>query len=208
MGQTAVLATKPQEVDFLKGIIKPPNKLPALLIGVAGVVWLLFLMACSLIMGIYQRQQAQVLVEVKQERANAVKAYQQLAKTYPLLASETKLVEKVAAYEALVLEKKERYSALTHTTLRKPFSGYMRALAKTAPKGLWITNMNVDEDSGNISLAGYTAKPVYVTVFLQKLQEVAPYRGTAFDLFSVNEDKKRGYIKFEVATDQLLHDES
>lgn len=198
---------KLQEVNFLRSIVKPPNQLPALTIGISCIGISIILIIISLITGFYQFQRGRSFDNARIETIKAETDYQQLVKTYPLLSSEKELVEKVANFEKLVAQKRTSYAELTHTTLRKPFSKFMEALAKTVPEGLWLNVININQDSGNISLAGYAVKPVFVTAFLQKLEEVSPFTGTAFDIFEVNFDKESGYIKFEVANDKLLHND-
>lgn len=197
-----------QHVDFLKSIPKVRTQLPAdmILAGIATSILLLILGSVSL--WFYQASVNKELQLVQSKNQKETEAYQTLAKDYPLLAGDTPLVTKVMALEQQLHDKEAYFAELTHTTVRKPFSKYLIALSQAAPEGLWLTGININQDSGNMSLEGKALSPSLIGPFLKKLESIPPFIGEAFDLFAVKgQPDTSGLHQFEVANNQLLNDE-
>lgn len=193
-----------QEVNFLKAVPQPPNYLPAKWIGLGIITLLVILVGASLVHSIFISQLNAQLKSVQQQKVGALKEFQQVAKAYPLFATDKPLVEQVSELEYSFNAKKNEFDAMTHQTMRKPFSEYMKSLSSAVPDGLWLVEFEINQDIENISLQGYCYRPLLVSVLLQRLQKEKIFQDTFFDLFYVQKVKDKELIVFEVANDELL----
>jgi Tfp pilus assembly protein PilN len=195
-----------QNVDFLKSIPKPKTHFPAHWIILSVVITLFLLLSGSIILGINQWLTQNSLKKAQADHQQAVSAFQKMAEQYPLLTSDTPLVTKVADFEKTLRDKEAVFALLTHATSRKPFSSYMLALASTTPKGLWLTSISINQNSGNISLEGLSLQPIYITTFLKQLKSTPPFSDEVFDLFAIEKNtEQNGVHHFEIANNQLLN---
>jgi len=193
-----------QHVDFLKSFPKTTNLLPAFLVIGVIVATALLLLIISLVMVMNQRSADNLLKNVKSEQEQASLAFQKMAEAYPLFASDTPFVTKVADFEKLVKEKLAQVDELTHATYRKPFSEYLFTLSQVTPTGLWLYNIHVDQNDSNISLSGYALEPLLVSNFVQKIQTSPPFTGNSFELIAVKKTPD-GLNQFEVANEKLIN---
>ena len=193
-----------QNVNFLKSFPKVSKRLPAQWIFWSAGILAALLSAISIVVGVQQFMLDQKLEAAKQERLQAELAFQQVAKAYPLFASDKPLVEQVSEYEKTLREKQSRYEAMTHKTMRNPFSKYMQTLSTIAPVELWFTNINIDQDNRSISLSGFSLQPIQVSILLESLRTAPLFSELVFDLFYVKKVSDKNYIQFEVATDKLI----
>lgn len=180
--------------------------LSAVWIGLAALGLLLILIAVSSAQAIYNYTINQQLDDARAIRVGAQKNYQALANSYPLLTIDKPLVDQVTDYETQLRQKRETFDALTHATIRRPFSTYMQTLSEIVPNGLWLTGININQDLKNISLSGFSIAPVSVSVFLQALQTQPAFKGIIFDLFYVKKVKDKDYVQFEIANETLMSD--
>lgn len=197
-----------QHVDFLKSILKPKTQLPAdkMIVGIAASVVLLIF--ASLLLWFYQATVNKQLLSAQSANQQETVAFQKLAEAYPLLAGDTPLVTKVLELEKNLHDKEAYFEELTHKTVRKPFSKYLIGISQATPEGLWLTGININQDSGNMSFEGKALTPALISLFLKKLEHIPPFVGEAFDLFAVKQKPdESGLHQFEVASDQLLNDE-
>lgn len=192
-----------QQIDFLKSFTARENRLPALCMGLAALAILGICALISIAFGVYQMGVKQELIRVQEELAEATQNYAKLAEKYPLLASDKPLVDRVGEFEKNLRERQAHFSKLTHATSRRPFSKYMQTLSQIVPKGLWLTEISIDQDAQDISLAGYSLQAVSVSLFLEGLQSSAAFGNVVFDLFYVKKVKDKNYIQFEIANDKL-----
>lgn len=195
-----------QNVDFLKSIPKPKTQLTGRWIILSAVITLLLLLIGSVILGINQSLAKHALQKAQMNHQQEVAAFQKMETQYPLLTSDTPLVTKVADFEKTLHDKEAAFALLTHATSRKPFSAYMVALARTTPKGLWLTSININQNSGNIALEGLSLQPIYITTFLKQLKSTPPFSNEVFDLFAIEKKTgQNGLHQFEIANNQLLN---
>jgi Tfp pilus assembly protein PilN len=192
-----------QEVNFLRALPQKSHILPATHIALANLALLVLCTLVSLYLGIQQ-----FLVNIDYRRAQEAHAqataqYQDLIKKNPLLATDKPLVTLVTDFEKNLREKQAHFAKLSHATSRRPFSKFMKTLSVTVPEGLWLTEINIDQDAEDISLKGYSLRPIFVSVFLEELQKSTVFTGIVFDLFYVKKIKDKNYIQFEIANDNL-----
>lgn len=188
-----------QTINFLKSIPQQPQYLSAVWIAVVVLTTLVVISGVSIRLIYIQHHLTQELETVRAQRVQAQEAYQQLAKSYPLLASDQPLVERVSEFEQEVEEKRAELAEISHTILRRPFSAYLQSLAHLVPSGLWLTSILLDQDTHQVSLKGYSLRPVDVSTLLQSLQESSVFSNVTFDLFYVKKVEEKPYIEFEIA---------
>ena len=195
-----------QHINFLTSIV-PVKKQPSSHVIVIAVMMTLFLLLItSMVTKRSKDIENERLQTAQKAHHRATLAFQALARTYPLLASDTPLAVRVATIEQQLHDKEHQFAVLTHTLYRKPFSTYMTALARTVPTGLWLTTINIDQHSGNHFLEGLTVKPLLMTVFLKQLQKADPFTQEIFGLFTMKKVMDKGGLhQFEVANQQLLN---
>jgi Tfp pilus assembly protein PilN len=192
-----------QQINFLKSFPKQSQQLPALWIGaiLGSLLALLFLVSMGL--SAYKIVEKKQLTRAQQQTLQAAIDYQRLAAAYPLLAEDKPLVDRVGEFEKDLRNKESQFQEITHATLRKPFSRYMQALSLMVPEGLWLSNININQDTDSVSLQGFSVKPLFVSVLLQELQKATAFSNVVFDLFYVKAIKNKSYIQFEIANKKL-----
>ncbi|KTD38949.1 PilN domain-containing protein [Legionella oakridgensis] len=196
-----------QEINFLNSLPKEPRYLPAALIGCLVIVLAFILTIISLNQSIHRYQLSQQLKQAHSKHVEAVVAFQKVAAVYPMFAMDKPLVEQVSAYEETLRKKQERFAELTHATLRKPFSHYLKLFSLAVPEELWLSEIHIDQDSSDISLIGYSLDPVSVSLFIYKLQLAPVFKDVFFDLFYVKKIEDKNYIQFEIANNTLISQE-
>lgn len=193
-----------QDINFLNALPKEPQYFTARWIG-----WLLLLVGAILAMIsfsqlLYQFHLTQEVKDARKKQQRMEKILQSFIAQYPLLAHDKPLLEQINDYEKALRTKQTRFKELTHATLRKPFSNYLNAFSKAVPEGLWLTTFNINQDINNISLRGYTLKPVAVSLFIHKLQQRPVFEEVFFDLFYMKKIMNKPYVQFEIANDTLI----
>ena len=193
-----------QEVNFLHNLPHAPRYLPSLWIGFAALSLLIILTSISSALEGYELYLTERLEDARSMRFKEETAYKKLAQAYPLLATDMPLVERVAALETKLQKKREQFKKLTHATLRRPFSDYLKGLAVAVPQGIWLFEIDIDQNENNISLGGYGMQPVDVSLLLKNLKKTSAFKDTEFDLFYVKKITNKNYIQFEVANKKLI----
>ena len=191
-----------QDINFLEGLSKAPLQLPTtwimgLLLAMVGL-----LMLISLGMGITQIKDAWQLKQAHNQYMETLKVFKKMAKSQPLLASDTPLDEQVAYLNATLDTKKIAYATLTRSALQDGFSNYLVALAEVVPEGLWLNEMNINLVTRQVTLGGYMLQPVNVSLLLKALQQKAPFSSTTFDLFYIKALPEQSYVAFKITNKQ------
>lgn len=194
-----------QQLDFIKNIPKPLHHLSTSMMGLIILGCLGFFLLVSISVQIYKNVENNQLNQLIVEKQIEADKFQKLAKQYPLLASNTPLVTKVAQFEKIFNEKHVEFEKLSHATLRMPFSLYLKAIATAIPSGIWLKNIWINEETDSYSLSGFAIDASAITIFVQKLQTVYPFNKVTFVLFSFKKNEKTNLIEFEIADDKLLN---
>lgn len=193
-----------QSIDFLKSLPKQKRDLPATMIGLILLALLILFTAISISAAITHHQKSEQLQEAQAHNLQVSSDFKRLVQAYPMFLLDKPLVDQVSEYETQLRQKQANFDALTHKTLRKPFSQYLQALAEITPPRLWLTNIILDQDTNNYSLIGNSMEPVSVSLFIQSLQKASIFKGLVFDLFYVRKVADKNYIQFEVANEKLM----
>lgn len=93
-----------------------------------------------------------------------------------LLDSDLKLTEKKLAIQ-LDLISRLKGGAIGNTT---GYSGYMRAFARQAVTGLWLSDFEIVGDGARISLSGSVLSPDLLPAYIRRLNQEPAMRGKSF----------------------------
>lgn len=88
------------------------------------------------------------------------------------------------------------------------FSGYLAALARQIPEGLWLTGVRLDLIQGQVSLAGRTRAGSQVPVYLEKLGDEPIFEGRTFENFWLERGEEGRWVEFVVGTERQPGDGS
>jgi len=93
-----------------------------------------------------------------------------------------KTAAELAALEALLRGHQQVAAAVDAGLIGTPegFSDFMRALARRALPGVWITSLSIDLNGEGISIAGRTLDPGLVPGYIKRLNDEAVIRGRGF----------------------------
>ena len=110
-----------------------------LMISIAFIA-LLLLISLSKWIDHYGLQKTVMRANIEQQVARV--RYDNLAKTYPILASQVPILTQLKELEHKVTQTQNQYNAIRHYTLRRGFSIYMYGLAQASRDSTWIDGMN------------------------------------------------------------------
>lgn len=192
-----------QSINFLTALPKRSQRLSAEMIGALALVALLLFVVVSIVLGIQQRRVHHQLTDVKNEWLVTQRAYDQLAKKYPLLVSDTPLMNRVKALDQRVIEKEAELKSLQALLFRRGFSEYMDGLADAVPNTVWIKQIQIHYNPVSVTLTGYSVQPRAVSDLLSRLMKMPAYSEVVFNVFYVKTLKDHPYFKFSVATHVL-----
>lgn len=97
------------------------------------------------------------------------------------------LDEEVARTEALVEARREVMQALDKGTLGNTtgYSGHMRAFARQAVTGLWLTGFSIESGGRDLGLSGRALRAELVPAYLRGLNQEDALRGAPFAAVSL-----------------------
>lgn len=192
-----------QSVNFLKTLPKSTSRLSPFIMGLVILGTLVVLALISMIAGLNHYQAYKSLDEAHKNLIIAQQAYDKIAKDYPLLASDIPFVNRVKDLEDKFQAKKAELDSLQHLINRRGFSEYLRDLAQKTPNTLWLNQIQINHDSGSVTLNGYSTRPDAVPEFMSSLLDTDAFKQEAFNLFFVKTIKNHPYLKFSIATKDL-----
>lgn len=192
-----------QSINFLNALPKKTSLISAFLIGVVALAVFGVLVVFSLITSYKQHMAHQTIKTTQYSLEIEKKAYDKIAEDYPLLASETPLVNKVKELIDKYQAKKAEAESLKHSTIRLGFSQYMLGLAQNTPGTLWLNKIQINQDSASITLTGYSMSPDAVSELMSRLATNLAFSQVVFKLFFLKTIKNHPYVKFSIATTDL-----
>lgn len=101
------------------------------------------------------------------------------------LQSEVQQLEKQLAEQAELVEL-IKSGAVGNTT---GYSEYMRAFARQAAQGLWLTGFRITGDATQISLSGAVLDPELLPAYIRRLNQESVMRGKAFAALQMQQPK-------------------
>jgi hypothetical protein len=102
-----------------------------------------------------------------------------------LLQDEVLRLEKQVAIESEIIETLK--SGAVGNTIG--YSEYMRAFARQAVQGLWLTGFKVTGDAAQISLSGGVVSPELLPIYIQRLGKERIMRGKTFSTLKMQQAK-------------------
>lgn len=147
--------------------------------------------------GIYAYQYQQVTLLAKQAKTGADTLEQEQARLLKV-AAEYAPRQKSAALEKRVTELEQllkgedavlevlRGGSLGNTD---GYSGYMRAFARQAVNGLWLTGFSIKGAGKDMVIAGRTLRSELLPAYIQRLNQEAVTQGRAFSALEIQQPK-------------------
>ncbi|MDD4929465.1 MAG: PilN domain-containing protein [Gallionella sp.] len=172
-----------QQINLFNPVFLKQQKLFSLKAMLQGLVLILLVSSVFYGYAVYQVSELSRQSEESTVRFNAEQARvsQYSAEFSPQQANQ--LLEA----EISQLEKQEAESRKTIDALRSGavgntagFSEYMRAFARQARTGLWLTGFHIAGDAAQISLSGATTAPESVPAYIQRLGREGIMQGKSF----------------------------
>ncbi|MDP3704842.1 MAG: PilN domain-containing protein [Legionellaceae bacterium] len=187
-----------QQIDFLKYLPSGPLQLPAKWITLASITSFALIVVISFSMALSQIDDYFVVKRIHADNTQLTILFQEAAKRYPLLASDTPLSIQVGALEKDLQDKKNEYATLTQSALHYGFSNYLDTLSKVVPDGLWLSDISINQKTKRASLSGYMTQPVDFSILLKSMQDSTTFAGTTFNVFTVKAISEKSYTAFNI----------
>lgn len=196
-----------QQVNFLNVIPKSSKRFTAQQIALSASVLgaLLLLISMMSLFNLWMTNHR--FSTASAELQNLQQSYAALAQTYPLLASDNPIVNQVTAMEERFSARKTQIDSLRDILVRRGFSEYMEGVAQSAPKTLWINQMQVKYHPSSVTLSGYATTHHSVSEFMASLSKTAAFSELVFNLFSIKTIKNHPYLRFSIGTATLGPDQ-
>ena len=197
-----------QQVDLLPSLEPPVIEmyLPAARVKKLLVVWVVLLLAISLLGGWQLYGSKQKLNAVKAQRNRVADAVKQLEAVPDkqvdgeLQGTVDKLAERVSNTGELVAllssEKVDDHSG---------FSRYLKAIAQKVPKGMWLTRIVIADEG--ILLRGKSMSATMVASFAHDLHDTEPFSIVKFKRIDIDRDKTKGTVEFDIATSKEMEEQ-
>ncbi len=80
------------------------------------------------------------------------------------------------------------------------FARHLRGLARRRVRGLWLTEIHVQQGGRQVSLNGLTMQPELVPKLLQLLRDEPAFKGQEYSSFSLNRTKGSTEIAFSLSS--------
>ena len=157
----------------------------------------------------YAWYQVQMLAKQTQETSRRYQAEQKrllvYANEFSPERSNQMLKEELASLEAQVTMQQALLDRLKSGAIgnTQGYSGYMRAFARQAVNGLWLTGFEISGDGTRMSLQGAMVRSDLLAQYIQRLNNEAVMRGKSFSALQVKEHKEadakmagRAYTEF------------
>ena len=137
-----------------------------------------------------ERSRLQALSEQRAQRANS-----------------TLLTDELKAVEARLRQSRAVAEALEGRQLgnTKGYSEYMRAFARQAVDGLWLTGFEISEAGTAMTLRGRVLQPQLVPLYLERLKGEPAIKGRSFEALQIQVPKQApgkaaaaGFLEFEL----------
>jgi len=85
------------------------------------------------------------------------------------------------------------------------YSEFLRAFARQTVQGLWLTNIQITEGSGQLNLSGRALQPDLIPVLITRLKEESLMRGRTLEALAISrtalgDGSKRTLVEFTVVS--------
>ena len=115
------------------------------------------------------------------------------------------LAEQRKKLEAALAERNRTVQALAETGLGRSegYSGALRALARLAIDGLWLTRVRFGDKDGEVGIAGRATRPELVATYLERLRAEEALQGQAFSRLEIRRSvapARPGVVEFTLSS--------
>ncbi len=160
---------------------------------------LLLIAVGSAIFYAYAAHQVKQLAKQSEETSRRYAAEQARLDTYKAQYSPEKtrqlLENQLKAAETRVFAQQEVINMLKSGAIGNTagYSGYMRAFARQAVKGLWLTGFNITGDAAQLSMSGavMSESPNLIPAYVQKLGRESVMHGKSFASLQIQQPRKQ-----------------
>ena len=179
------------------------KKLVALSFGqlVLGSIGLLVLLAVIQAYNEYSYYSSKSLLAQKQQQlVVATKNFTLLKSTLPKLQKDPSLGLKLKQFEKDLNSKQVVLAILSDKKLGNTagFTSHFEGLARQSISGLWITRAHFIKGGTVLDIQGKSQKPELVPQYLQALSSETAFKGTEFNSFVIQHDKKNKIHEFKL----------
>lgn len=137
-------------------------------------------------------------LQAELERLKAYGAREQPGERAKTVAERRKALEASLAAQARALE------AIGGDELGRAagYSAPLRALARRAMDGVWLTRIEFAESGGELSLTGRASRPQLVAAYLERLRAEEALRGNTFSKLEVRRPPNSPYVEFTLSGEE------
>jgi hypothetical protein len=194
----------PQSVNFLKVLPKSINRIPLWLMAVMIVVPLLCLLFLFISAYISYTRVYANLNQQEERLKSAQITYNNLIHKYPLLVTNTPLLNQVSDLELEYNAKFEKFHSLKHLIVRPGFSKYLLNLGQVTPNTIWLDGIHINHNASLVTLKGYAIHPDSISELMSNLSTTVAFREVIFNSFLVKSIKDHAYARFSISTSEVI----
>jgi len=110
------------------------------------------------------------------------------------------IAERRKALEAALAAQGQALGAFAAGGRSDGYSGPLRALARRAMDGVWLTRIEFAESGGELSLTGRASRPELVPAYLERLRAEEALRDNTFSRLEVRRAANAPYVEFTLSS--------
>lgn len=139
-----------------------------------------------------QISDAKILLVKKQKQLQTFQA------SLPKVKKDLSLKAKLTRIEQDLINKQAVLDVLSDQKLGNTsgFTGHFEGLARQTIKGLWLTKLYFMQGGTAVNIHGYSKQPELLPQYLQALSSEDAFKGTEFNYFIIQRDKKSKALSF------------
>lgn len=193
-----------QQINFYTHLAKPPKyNLTLATFKKAGIIFSILLIAFYFIGQLYTYWQQHTLTQLNFQQKAAEIQLNTLTKRY--LHSPIKPLR--FQNQALIAEIQAKQTFLKNNNIKAGYALFLAAFAKAINSGVWLTRIQIEQDSQQIILTGSALNSADVLQFMQNLTNQYLFKDMKFKLaYLKNSDPKTSNINFILSTKALMQD--
>lgn len=140
-------------------------------------------------LGALSREAADVEATLKDRQDELAR----LSKDVKKMKARKRTMEELAAAEALLRGHEQVAASVDAGVIgtTQGFSDVMRALARRAVNGIWVSALAIDAGGGEMSIAGHTLDPDLLPGYIKRLNEEKVIRGRGFAFLELQQPQPR-----------------
>jgi MSHA biogenesis protein MshI len=172
----------------------PASLLINLVLLLIGVLLLLFLL---LLLDFYY--QSYKLRSVRNEKDRITIELKNNIKKHPIIAQEQSLEKEIASIQKDLATKSKEWENIRLTASKAGFSNTLIALSKHIPKGVWLTNININLQDNSLNLEGKTLNGKLVPIFISNLNKDPQLQKLNLKIKNMQHSSEEKVLTFKVS---------